>query len=67
MRKRTYLKLAQYQNEQSQQHLNEVRSIHQEMRGYKHDFHHHLQTLKVNWNQGKLIAHWPISKSWIIS
>ncbi|MBR3997012.1 MAG: GHKL domain-containing protein [Clostridia bacterium] len=46
MRKKTYLKLAEYQTEQSAKHLNEVRSIHREMRGYKHDFHHHLQTLK---------------------
>lgn len=46
MLKRTYLKLVEYQTEQSRQHLDEVRSIHQEMRGYKHDFHHHLQTLK---------------------
>jgi len=46
MRKKTYLKLVEYQTEQSEKHLNEVRSIHTEMRGYKHDFHHHLQTLK---------------------
>lgn len=46
MRKKTYLKLVEYQTEQSEKHLNEVRSIHKEMRGYKHDFHHHLQTLK---------------------
>ena len=46
MRKRTYLRLAEYQTEQSRQHLAEVRSIHTEMRGYKHDFHNHLQTLK---------------------
>ena len=43
MRKKTYLKLVEYQTEQSEKHLNEVRSIHKEMRGYKHDFHHHLQ------------------------
>ena len=54
MRKRTYLKLAQYQNEQSQQHLNEVRSIHQEMRGYKHDFHHHLQAIKGQLESGEV-------------
>ena len=41
MRKKTYLKLVEYQTEQSEKHLNEVRSIHKEMRGYKHDFHHH--------------------------
>ena len=46
MRKRTYLKLVEYQTEQSKQHLKEMHSIHNEMRGYKHDFHHHLQTLK---------------------
>ena len=46
MRKKTYLKLVEYQTEQSEKHLNEVRSIHKEMRGYKHDFHHHLQALK---------------------
>ncbi|MCM1232175.1 MAG: GHKL domain-containing protein [Ruminococcus flavefaciens] len=46
MRKRTWLKLMQYQTEQSRQHLGEVQGIYREMRGYKHDFHHHLQTLK---------------------
>lgn len=46
MKKKTYLKLVEYQTEQAEQHLNEVRSIHTEMRGYKHDFHHHLQTLR---------------------
>lgn len=53
MRKRTYLKLIEYQTEQSQKHLNEVRSIHTEMRGYKHDFHHHLQTLKGQLEAGE--------------
>lgn len=46
MLKRTYLKLVEYQTEQSRRHLEEVRSIHREMRGYKHDFHNHLQLLK---------------------
>ncbi len=54
MQKRTYLKLVEYQTEQSAQHLGEVRSIHQEMRGYKHDFHHHLQTLKVQLEAGEV-------------
>ncbi len=53
MRKKTYLKLTEYQTEQSKQHLNEVRSIHAEMRGYKHDFHHHLQTLKGHLEAGE--------------
>lgn len=54
MLKRTYLKLVEYQTEQSRQHLEEVRSIHQEMRGYKHDFHHHLQTLKGQLETGEM-------------
>jgi len=32
----------------------EVRSIHKEMRGYKHDFHHHLQTLKGQLEAGEI-------------
>ena len=46
MRKKTYLNLIEYQTEQSRQHLAEVQGIYREMRGYKHDFHHHLQALK---------------------
>ena len=53
MKKKTYLKLVQYQTEQSAKHLEEVRSIHAEMRGYKHDFHHHLQTLKSYLSSGE--------------
>ena len=45
MRKKTLLKIMELQTEQSEKHLDEVRSIYREMRGYKHDFHHHLQTL----------------------
>ena len=54
MRKITYLKLVEYQTEQSEKHLNEVRSIHKEMRGYKHDFHHHLQALKGQLEAGEV-------------
>ena len=54
MRKKTYLKLVEYQTEQSEKHLNEVRSIHTEMRGYKHDFHHHLQALKGQLEAGEV-------------
>lgn len=54
MRKRTYLKLVEYQTEQSRRHLEEVRSIHQQMRGYKHDFHHHLQALKGQLEAGEI-------------
>ena len=54
MRKKTYLKLVEYQTEQSEKHLNEVRSIHKEMRAYKHDFHHHLQALKGQLEAGEV-------------
>ena len=54
MRKKTYLKLVEYQTEQSEKHLSEVRSIHKEMRGYKHDFHHHLQALKGQLEAGEV-------------
>lgn len=54
MRKQTYLKLIELQEEQSARHLEEVRSIHREMRGYKHDFHHHLQTLKGQLEAGEV-------------
>ena len=54
MRKKTYLKLVEYQTEQSEKHLKEVRGIHKEMRGFKHDFHHHLQTLKGQLESGEI-------------
>lgn len=53
MRKKTYLKLVEYQTAQSERHLNEVRGIYREMRAYKHDFHHHLQTLKGQLEAGE--------------
>ncbi len=53
MRKKTYLNLIAYQTEQSRQHLGEVQGIYLEMRGYKHDFHHHLQTLKGQLEAGE--------------
>ena len=53
MRKKTYLKLVEYQTEQSRRHLGEVQGIYREMRGYKHDFHNHLQTLKGQLENGQ--------------
>ncbi len=46
MLKRTYLRLVEISTEQSKRHLEEVRSIHSEMRGFKHDFRHHLLALR---------------------
>lgn len=53
MRKKTFLKIVELQTQQAQKHLDEVRTIHAEMRGYKHDFHHHLQTLKGQLEAGE--------------
>ena len=61
MLKRTYLRLVEMQEEQARQHLEEVRSIHNEMRGYKHDFHHHLQ---ASWRPGRSTGPSPTSSSW---
>ena len=46
MRKQTFLKFAELQAELAEKHLNEVRAVYREMRGYKHDLHHHLELLK---------------------
>ena len=64
MLKRTYLRLVEMQEEQARQHLEEVRSIHNEMRGYKHDFHHHLQALKGQLGPGRSTGPSPTSSSW---
>ncbi len=54
MRKKTYQKLVEYQTEQSRRHLGEVQGIYREMRGYKHDFHHHLQTIRGQLEAGEV-------------
>ncbi len=54
MRKRTYEKYAAYQTELSARHLEEVRSLYTEMRGYKHDFHHHLTLLREQLKTGDI-------------
>lgn len=54
MRKRTILKLTEYQAEQSAKQLDEVRSIYRELRGYKHDFHNHLQVLRSQLENGEI-------------
>ena len=52
MLRRTYLKLVGYQTEQSKRHMEEVRSIYAEMRGFKHDIRHHLIALKTMLDEG---------------
>ena len=53
MRRKTYLRLVERQEEQARRHLDEVRGIYKEMRGYKHDFHYHLQALKGQLEAGQ--------------
>lgn len=54
MRKKTYLELVEHQEDQARRHLEEARSVYKEMRGYKHDFHHHLQALKGQLEAGEV-------------
>lgn len=39
--------IANYQNDLLSKHYNEVQNIYKEMRGWKHDFHNHIQTMKA--------------------
>ena len=49
-------KLADYQQELSEIHYREVETMYQEMRGWRHDYRNHIQTLKVLAEEGNLEA-----------
>lgn len=40
-------RIASYQNDLVAKHLEEVQNIYREMRGWRHDYHNHIQTLKA--------------------
>lgn len=40
-------KLAEFQNEMMSKHCDEVENIYRQMRGWKHDFHNHIQVMKA--------------------
>lgn len=40
-------RIAAYQKELLLKHFDEVQNIYQEMRGWKHDYHNHIQTMKA--------------------
>jgi sensor histidine kinase regulating citrate/malate metabolism len=40
-------KIAEYQNELMSKHYDEVENIYKQMRGWKHDYHNHLQAIKA--------------------
>jgi len=46
-RKRIDKKIAEYQNELMSKHYDEVENIYKQMRGWKHDYHNHLQAIKA--------------------
>lgn len=40
-------RITQYQTDNIARHLDEVRSIYRDIRGWRHDFHNHIQTMKA--------------------
>jgi len=40
-------RIAAYQNDQVAKHCEEVQNIYREMRGWRHDYHNHIQTMKA--------------------
>lgn len=53
-RKRMHKKIAEYQNELMSKHYDEVENIYKQMRGWKHDYHNHLQAIKAYIASGKI-------------
>ena len=54
-----YLRLAEerintYFNETTLRHSNEVENIYMQMRGWKHDYHNHIQVLKAHLSLGEI-------------
>jgi len=41
-------RVAQFENEILQKHYEEVENMYQKMRGWRHDYRHHIQTMKVH-------------------
>jgi sensor histidine kinase regulating citrate/malate metabolism len=52
--KRMNRKIAEYQNELMSKHYDEVENIYRTMRGWKHDFHNHLQAIKAYISTGQI-------------
>jgi len=51
--RRTDRQIASYQNKLLAQQINEVQNIYLMMRGWRHDYHNHLQTLKAKLDMGQ--------------
>ena len=46
-------RIAAYQNDLVAKHCEEVQNIYREMRGWRHDYHNHIQTLKAYRAEGE--------------
>lgn len=53
LRRRDEQRLIRYQNKLLSQQIDEVHGIYQTMRGWRHDYHNHLQTLKARLAMGQ--------------
>jgi hypothetical protein len=40
-------RIAAFQNDLMEKHVTEVENIYRQMRGWRHDYHNHIQTLKA--------------------
>ncbi|WP_135554537.1 sensor histidine kinase [Paenibacillus cymbidii] len=47
-------RISAYQNDLIAQHYDEVQHIYKQMRGWRHDYHNHIQTLKAHLALGQL-------------
>lgn len=45
-------RIASYQNEMTQRYYDEVQGMYEKMRGWRHDYRHHIQTMKVHMANG---------------
>lgn len=47
------LKIAAYQNDLMERHCEEVENMYRQMRGWRHDYKHHIQTMKAHLTLGQ--------------
>lgn len=53
LRRRSEQRIAAYQNKLLEQQIAEVQNIYKTMRGWRHDYHNHLQALKARLDMGQ--------------
>ncbi len=56
--KRIDKRIAAYQREMIETHYREVESMYRQIRGWRHDYHNHIQTMKVLAANGNIEAIW---------